>query len=133
MRDRRDSHRDWGMSNDSRRRHNLLNDLVARMANQMTVGDLEMHLTAFSEAVSNVLIGLAQGKYDKEVAVTEDMLNELSTLVPQAAIVEKGLEVFLMINKATAPDSIVPDGRGGVVPATNSPVDPKTGAFTPKG
>jgi hypothetical protein len=63
-----------------------------------------------------LLTGLATGKYDKQIAFTENMLAELGLVFPPVAAVEKGIEVILFINKMTAGRGpIVPDGRGGFV------------------
>jgi hypothetical protein len=96
----------------------------------LTVGDVEQHAATVSAMAAALLSGLASGKYDKEVAFTEDMLSELGLVFPLAGAVEKALQVFLVINNMTAPRGpVVPDGRGGYVPASNSRYNPKTGEF----
>lgn len=93
--------------------------------------DLKTHASVLSRAASALLYGLAHGKYDGQVAVTEDGLKKLGVVFPPALEVEKALEVFLFLNKLTAPKAVIPDGQGGFVPADNSRYDPKTGAFLP--
>lgn len=96
----------------------------------LTVGDVHQHAVTLSAMASALLTGLASGKYDKQVAFAENMLSELGLVFPPAAMVERGIEVFLIINKMTAPRGpIVPDGQGGWVPESNSRYDPKTGQF----
>jgi hypothetical protein len=100
---------------------------------KLTADDLAAHASTLNRAASALLFGLAHGKYGGEVAVTEDLLKGLGVIFPPAGEVEAALEVFLFLNKLTAPSSVVPDGCGGFVPAINSRIDPKTGQFIPKG
>jgi hypothetical protein len=96
----------------------------------ITVGEVEAHAQTLSALASSILTGLASGKYDREIAFTERMLTELGVVFPPARMAERGLEVFLFINKWTAPRGpVVPDGRGGWVPESNSRYDPATGEF----
>jgi len=82
----------------------------------LTVGDVEQHAATLSAMAAALLAGLAAGKYDKQVAFAENMLGELGLIFPPAAMVERGVEVFLLINKMTAGRGpMVPDGRGGYV------------------
>jgi hypothetical protein len=82
----------------------------------LTVGDVEHHAATLSAMAAALLTGLASGKYDKQVAFAENMLAELGLAFPPAAMVEKGVEVFLLINKMTAGrGDVVADGRGGFV------------------
>lgn len=96
----------------------------------ITVGEVHQHAMTLSAMASALLTGLAAGKYDKEVAFTEKMILASSIIFPEAAAVEKGLEIFLFVNKMTAPRApIVPDGHGGFVPESNSHYDVDTGEF----
>jgi hypothetical protein len=91
----------------------------------LTVGDVQAHAATLSAMASALLTGLARGQYDNQVAFTEDMILATSVVFPMAPAVEKGLEVFLALNKMAAPRApIVPDGAGGFVPNTNSRVMP---------
>lgn len=98
----------------------------------ITVGEVQEHAATLSAMASALLTGLASGEYDKQAAFAENMLSELGLVFPPAAMVEKGIEMFLAINKWTAPRApVVPDGRGGFVPAHGqSTFDPETGEFT---
>jgi len=83
----------------------------------LTVGQLQGLAEIFSAKFSVFLTGLADGKYDSEVAVDENMLKELATIWAPALGIEQGLELFIWLNKETAPHArIVPDGHGGQVP-----------------
>ena len=80
-----------------------------------------------TKAVSDLLTGLASGQYDDQVAEAEKWI---MAIPGQGVEIEKALEIFLWINKHTAPlGKIVPDGQGGWVPESNSRYDPKTGEF----
>ena len=95
-----------------------------------TVKEVRDHAFTLGAMASALLTGLAQGKYDNEVHITEQLLTEAGVAIPQFAMVEKGVELFLWINRVTAPAGrIVPDGQGGWVPESNSRYDPKTGEF----
>lgn len=84
-------------------------------------------VSILTKAISDLLTGLAHGKYDKQVAEVEKWI---SMIPGQGVEIEKALEIFLWINKHTAPmGKIVPDGQGGWVPESNSRYDPKTGEF----
>jgi hypothetical protein len=96
----------------------------------LKVEDLCIHASTLATIAAKLFTGLAQGKYDDEVKVTEEILNKIGVLFPPVAQAEKALEIFLWINRVTAPAGrIVPDGRGGYVPETNSRYDPETGEF----
>jgi len=82
----------------------------------LTVADVEQHAATLSAMAAALLAGLASGKYDKHVAFAESILAELGLVFPPAAMVKKGVEVFLLINKMTAGRGpVVADGRGGFV------------------
>ena len=78
--------------------------------------------SVLTKAMSDLLTELATGKYDAQVAEVENLMKAL----PGAGIeIERALEIFLWINRHTAPaGKIVPDGQGGWVPETNSKVGP---------
>lgn len=95
-----------------------------------TVKDARTSAEVMSAFASALLTGLASGKYDDGIAVTEQLLTEAGVAIPQLALAEKGLELFLWVNRITAPSArIVPDGQGGWVPESNSQYDPVTGRF----
>lgn len=95
-----------------------------------TVGNVQQHAATLQEISSQLLTGLAAGKYDKEVAFGERVLTEIGIALPPAMMVKQALEVFLEINKMTAPRrAIVSDGQGGFVPENNSKYNPATGEF----
>jgi len=97
----------------------------ASTAHDLKVADLHIHAETLAAIASKLLTGLAQGKYDDQVKVTEEILNKIGVLFPPVAQAEKALEIFLWINKVTAPAGrIIPDGHGGWVPITNSRVNP---------
>ncbi len=77
-----------------------------------------------SKEASDILLSLAGGKYDKELALADDALAKISIAFPWAITVRRILTILVAINKATAPTAVVPDGRGGLVPAANSRVGP---------
>lgn len=82
----------------------------------ITVGEVQHHAATLSAMAAALLTGLAAGKYDNQVAFAEDMLAEAGVVFPPAAMVARGIEVFLFINKMTAGRGpIMPDGRGGYV------------------
>ena len=98
----------------------------------ITVGEVQAHAATLSAMAAALLQGLAAGKYDRQVAFAERMLSELGLIFPPAAMVEKGLEVFLFINKMTAGRGpIVADGQGGYV--TQSWVDDPRHQLNPDG
>ena len=101
------------------------------MANEapLTVGLLVGHSATLAQAASDLLVGLASGKYDSEVAITENILAEVGVVWPPAIVIDEALQAFLLFNKLTAPARVVPDGAGGYVPSTNSRYNPKTGEF----
>lgn len=91
----------------------------------ITVGEVQAHAETLAAMLSALLIGLATGKYDPEVAFGEHILSGLGIVLPPVAAIEKGAEIILAINKMTAPRGpIVADGRCGMVPNTNSRVMP---------
>lgn len=95
-----------------------------------TVGDLREHTHPVAAMLSSILTALASGKYNNEVALTEMVMMDLAKGFPPLGTAEKALEAFIFINKLTAPRGpVVPDGRGGYVPESNSRYDPKTGEF----
>lgn len=101
------------------------------MSKPITTFDVAAHANTLAAMASALLTGLASGKYDPEVAMTEQVLNDLGVIFPPALQVERALEIFLFLNKMTAPRApIIPDGHGGFVPADNSTYNPKTGRFT---
>jgi hypothetical protein len=95
----------------------------------LAIADLRVYASVLARAASALLFGLAHGEHGKEVEITERFLDGLGVVFPPAAEVEKSLEIFLLINTLTAPSEVVPDGRGGFVPSTNSKYDPETGKF----
>jgi hypothetical protein len=96
----------------------------------LTVSDAKKNAATLSAMASALLTGLADGEYDDEIAFTENLLIEIGAVLPVVAEIEKAGEFLLLVNKMTAPrGAIVPDGRGGFVPATNSRFDPATGGF----
>jgi hypothetical protein len=98
----------------------------------ITVGEVHAHAATLSAMAAALLTGLAAGKYDPQVAFAERMLSELGLVFPPAAMVEKGIEVFLAINKMTAGRGpIVADGKGGYV--TESWVDDPRHKLNPDG
>ncbi len=82
-----------------------------------------------SPAASAFLLGLAHGKYDKDIAAIDQALRLASNFIPQALVAQEIVDGLVALNKATAPDAVVPDGHGGFVSASNSHYDPKTGEF----
>lgn len=94
------------------------------------IEELVVHTEAIGKVVSTILTELATGKYDKEIDTVEGILAKIAIGLPAFGMVEKGLEMFLWINRITAPAGpIVPDGQGGWVPQSNSRYDPATGKF----
>jgi len=101
-------------------------------ARPLTVGDVQQHAATIEAMAAALLTGLAQGKYDKQVAFAENMLTDLGLVFPPAAMVERGVEAFLLINKMTAGRGpIGPDGRGGYV--TQSWADDPRHQLSPDG
>jgi hypothetical protein len=76
------------------------------------------------EEVSTFLLGLANGKYDPEIAFMDKVLAMAGGTFPVVLIAKVAIDDWLALNKATAPTSVIEDGRGGVVPFTNSRVMP---------
>ncbi len=100
------------------------------MSRPITTFDVAANANTLAAMASALLTGLAAGKYDPNVAMTEKILSDLGVIFPPAGQVERALEIFLFLNKMTAPRAaIIPDGQGGFVPASNSQYDPKTGRF----
>jgi hypothetical protein len=98
----------------------------------ITVGEVQAHAATLAAMAAALLTGLASGKYDKQVAFSEDMLSGLGLVFPPAAMVEKGIEVFLFLNRMTAGRGpVVPDGRGGYI--TQSWADDPRHALNPDG
>lgn len=76
-------------------------------------------------AAALVLMDLAWGKYDKQVAWAMTFLRAIG--LGKVAII---LEILLKVNRITAPRvPVVEDGKGGTVPESNSRYNPKTGRF----
>ncbi len=87
----------------------------------------ETTASILTKAVSDILTGLAKGDYDAQVAEVE---NWIAKIPGQGVEIEKALELFLWINKHTAPmGKIVPDGQGGWVSDRNSRYNRDTGEF----
>lgn len=72
---------------------------------------------------SDFLLDLAHGKYDREVGQLSAILGTVSP------IAKRVFDSFILLNRMTAPNHVVPDGAGGFSPSTNSRYDPKTGIF----
>jgi hypothetical protein len=90
-----------------------------------TVGQVQAHAQTLAAMASALLTGLANGKYDSEVAFTEEVLGKLGIAFPLANELDAALHFGLALNKWTAPrGGIVPDGRGGFVSFTNSRIMP---------
>lgn len=81
------------------------------------------------KAGSDFLLGLSRGEYVREVQQVQKVLSLIGRFWPPALLISRGLTIFLTINRLSAPMEVVPDGRGGYVPSTNSRYDPKTGRF----
>lgn len=78
-----------------------------------------------SKQASDFLLELAQGKYDREVTMIRRALINLAPIWPPANGILHGLDVLIWVNRKTAPTGgVVPDGRGGYVPASNSRIGP---------
>lgn len=90
-----------------------------------------------SDDSSNLLLDLAGGKYDHEVAKVQRLLRLLGKIWPPARLASLALSAFMAVNKWTAPvGGAVTDGHGGFVPKSNSRVHPANGRFikwTPDG
>lgn len=82
-----------------------------------------------SPAASAFLLGLAHGKYDKDIAAIDQALSMASNFIPQAALAKEILDGLVELNKQTAPTAVEPDGQGGFVPTTNSHWNRQTGEF----
>jgi hypothetical protein len=97
----------------------------------LTVGDVQQHAATISAMLAALVTGLAAGQYDSQVTFTENMLTGLGVVLPPVAMVEKGLEFFLLVNRMTAPRAPLVLAEDGFswVPDTNSRYDPKTGEF----
>jgi hypothetical protein len=77
-----------------------------------------------SKETSDFLLSLARGEYDQELALADSALAKISIAFPWAIIARRVLNTLVAINNATAPSAVVPDGRDGWVPASNSRVGP---------
>lgn len=73
-----------------------------------------------TKPASQFLLDLAAGKYDAQVAAFEKMLLLLTPEFPIAGEISMLVRGFITFNRITAPAHVVPDGRGGWVPDTNS-------------
>jgi hypothetical protein len=85
--------------------------------------DKQMTDSAAAEA-SRLLLDLAHGKYDAELADADSALSKIGAVTPWAFVVKNILDALVAVNKATAPSSVVSDGQGGFVPSTNSKIGP---------
>lgn len=98
----------------------------------VTIGEAKPHAATLAAMAAALLTGLASGKYDPEVALTEHALADLGIVFPAFAAVEKGLEFFLALNRMTAGRGpVVADGKGGYV--TKSWVDDPRHQLNPDG
>jgi hypothetical protein len=78
-----------------------------------------------SKEASQFLLELAQGKYDREITMIRRVLICVASIWPPADGILHGLDVFIWVNRKTVPTGgVVPDGRGGYVPASNSRIGP---------
>jgi hypothetical protein len=78
-----------------------------------------------SKEASDFLLELAQGMYDREVAMIRRALISIAPIWPPADGILHALDVLIWINRKTAPiGGVLPDGRGGYVPASNSRIGP---------
>jgi hypothetical protein len=68
-----------------------------------TADDLEIHTRTLSAAATAILHALAKGKYDGQMEVTGQLLRDLGVMLPPAVDIEKALQLFLFLNKLTAP------------------------------
>ena len=92
--------------------------------------ELDLHKETLGQAASAILLGLAAGQYDEEVKAIRDALQKIGIAFPPAEVLNRALGVFLVVNRLSVPiGPVVPDGQGGMVPASNSRYDPKTGKF----
>jgi hypothetical protein len=71
---------------------------------------------------------------DKSVAIVDALLGDLAAIYPPASLALPfikalvGLEAW-KLKVGLNNGSLVSDGKGGIVPASNSKYDPKTGVF----
>jgi hypothetical protein len=77
-----------------------------------------------SEQASKFLLDLAHGKYDAVIALIDKTLARICIAFSWVITARRVLDMLVAINKATAPSSVVSDGRGGWVLATNSRIGP---------
>jgi hypothetical protein len=80
-----------------------------------------------SKEASDILLSLAGGKYDQirqRTGAGRRRAGKNQHRLSWAITARRILTILVAINKATAPAAVVPDGRGGRVPATNSRVGP---------
>jgi hypothetical protein len=75
--------------------------------------------SAIAKQARAFLIDLARGKYNAELKEVEEKLTAIG--VPWAIMAREALHAFVTINKAAAPESVQPDGEGGMAPTTNIP------------
>ena len=87
-----------------------------------------------SKAESDVLLDLAHGKYDAEIAGMDKILMAIGVYVPEVLIAKKIIDMALMLNKVTAPLHVALGEGGSYVPITNSRVMPDGSlrAYDPK-
>jgi hypothetical protein len=86
-----------------------------------------------SAVMAELGLDLAAGKYNDQISQLDKVLS-VAAMIPgpigvAALVAKKALDGFIELNRLTAPAHVVPDGRGGWVPADNSRFDPKTGEF----
>lgn len=77
---------------------------------------------------------MTAGEIDQAAAVAQDLIIVGAGFYPPLAPIVPLLKAFVVqqaaiLKTGLANGSIVPDGRGGFVPASNSHFDPKTGEF----
>jgi hypothetical protein len=78
-----------------------------------------------SKEASDFLLALADGKHDREIVFIKRALTSIAPIWPPAEGISHAISVFLWLNKTTAPTGgVVPNGRGGFVPASNSRIGP---------
>lgn len=79
--------------------------------------------TPSAEAV-RFLQDLAAGKYHREVAALEELLDIAKVVFKPAGAIEMAIKGLVELNRLTLPKHIVSDGVGGWVDSNNSRVGP---------